>query len=88
MQTVTQTVNDLFFAVAVRDVQIPVWTLAKGAAIGVLAALIGAAVPAWEATSVPPAGALERSNVEERTRRLLPWLSRWPQSGSLCSVRC
>jgi putative ABC transport system permease protein len=75
VQAVTQTVNDLFFVVAVRDVQIPVWTLAKGAAIGVLAAMIGAAVPAWEATSVPPAGALRRSNVEERTRRLLPAIS-------------
>ncbi len=75
VQAVTQTVNDLFFVVAVRDVQIPVWTLLKGAAIGVLAALIGAAVPAWEATSVPPAGALRRSNVEERTRRLLPVIS-------------
>ena len=75
VQMVTQTVNDLFFAVAVREVELPVWTLAKGAAIGVLAALIGAAVPAWEATSVPPAGALKRSNIEERTRRLLPWLA-------------
>jgi putative ABC transport system permease protein len=75
VEAVTQTVNDLFFVVAVRDVQIPVWTLLKGAAIGMLAALIGAAVPAWEATSVPPAGALRRSNVEERTRRLLPVIS-------------
>jgi putative ABC transport system permease protein len=75
VQAVTQTVNDLFFVVAVREVQIPLFTLLKGAAIGVLAALIGAAVPAWEATSVPPAGALRRSNVEERTRRLLPLIS-------------
>jgi putative ABC transport system permease protein len=75
VEAVTQTVNDLFFVVAVREVQIPVWTLLKGAAIGMLAALIGAAVPAWEATSVPPAGALRRSNVEERTRRLLPVIS-------------
>jgi putative ABC transport system permease protein len=75
VQAVTQTVNDLFFVVAVREMQIPFWTLLKGAAIGVLAALIGAAVPAWEATSVPPAGALRRSNVEERTRRLLPAIS-------------
>jgi putative ABC transport system permease protein len=75
VDAVTQTVNDLFFVVAVREVQIPVFTLLKGAAIGVLAALIGAAVPAWEATSVPPAGALRRSNVEERTRRLLPAIS-------------
>ncbi len=75
VQLVTQTVNDLFFVVAVREVEIPLLTLLKGTAIGLLAALIGAAVPAWEATSVPPAGALRRSNVEERTRRLLPLIS-------------
>jgi putative ABC transport system permease protein len=75
VQLVTQTVNDLFFVVAVREIAIPPATLLKGALIGVAAALIGAAVPAWEATSVPPAGALRRSNVEERTRRLLPAVS-------------
>lgn len=75
VQMVTQTVNDLFFVVAVRSLEIPVFTLAKGAAIGVAAALVGAAVPAWEATSVPPAGALMRSNVEERTQGRLPWVS-------------
>jgi putative ABC transport system permease protein len=72
---VTQTVNDLFFVVAVREIDIPLFTLVKGAAIGVAAALIGAAVPAWEATSVPPAGALKRSDVEERTRQLMPLLT-------------
>ncbi|HHW85738.1 MAG TPA: FtsX-like permease family protein [Chloroflexi bacterium] len=75
VQLVTQTVNDLFFVVAVREIEIPVFTLIKGAAIGLAAAAIGAAFPAWEATSVPPAGALKRSNIEERTRRVLPWLS-------------
>ena len=75
VQLVTQTVNDLFFVVAVREVQIPAWTLVKGGVIGLLAALIGAAAPALEATSVAPAGALKRSNVEERTRRLLPWIT-------------
>ena len=75
VQLVTQTVNDLFFVVAVRDFDVPWLTLVKGTVIGVAAALIGAAVPAWEATSVPPAGALKRSNVEERTRQALPWVS-------------
>jgi putative ABC transport system permease protein len=75
VQLVTQTVNDLFFVVAVREVQIPPWTLVKGAFIGVAAALVGAFMPALEATSVAPAGALKRSDVEERTRRILPWVS-------------
>ncbi|MEZ4555235.1 MAG: hypothetical protein R2854_02060 [Caldilineaceae bacterium] len=59
VQLVTRTMNDLFFVVAVREIDIPTWTLVKGAAIGIGAALLGAAVPALEATSVPPAGALQ-----------------------------
>ena len=75
VQLVTQTINDLFFVVSVREIEIPAFTLFKGALIGVLAALVGAAIPAWEATSVPPAGALKRSSVEDRARALLPWIS-------------
>lgn len=75
VQMVTQTVNDLFFVVSVREITLPTWTLVKGALIGVCAALFGALLPAYEATSAPPAGALKRSNVEERTNRILPWLT-------------
>ncbi len=75
VQAVTQTVNDLFFVVAVRDVGIPVWTLVKGVFSGLAAALVAAVVPAYEATSVPPAGALKRSDVEEKVRGALPWVS-------------
>ncbi|MCB0089104.1 MAG: FtsX-like permease family protein, partial [Caldilineaceae bacterium] len=46
VRLVTQTVNDLFFVVAVREVDIPTFTLIKAAVIGILAALIGAAMPA------------------------------------------
>jgi putative ABC transport system permease protein len=72
---VTQTVNDLFFVVAVRDVDIPTWTLVKGVLSGMAAAIVAAIVPAYEATSVPPAGALKRSDVEEKVRTVLPWIS-------------
>ncbi|MCB0106659.1 MAG: ABC transporter permease, partial [Caldilineaceae bacterium] len=75
VQLVTQTVNDLFFVVAVREVAIPVFTLVKGSVIGVLAALFGAAIPALEAMSVAPAGALKRSDIEDRARTALPWVS-------------
>ncbi|HMN28436.1 MAG TPA: ABC transporter permease [Caldilineaceae bacterium] len=80
VQLVTQTINDLFFVVAVREVEIPLWTMVKGGVIGVAAALLGAAIPAYEATNAPPAGALQRSHIEERTRRALPWVS----VGALC----
>jgi len=75
VQLVTQTVNDLFFVVAVREIDIPLFTLLKGGLIGIFAALLGAAIPALEATSVEPAGALKRSNIEDRTRQALPWIS-------------
>ncbi len=74
VQLVTRTINDLFFVVSVREIDVPPATLIKGAAIGVAAAVTAAALPALEATSVPPAGALQRSNVEERTRAMLPWV--------------
>ncbi|NJN83153.1 MAG: ABC transporter permease, partial [Caldilineaceae bacterium] len=72
VQMVTQTINDLFFVVSVRSVDIPLWTLVKGAAVGIFAALLGALLPALEATGVPPAGALQRSSVEDRARQTLP----------------
>lgn len=75
VQLVTQTVNDLFFVVAVREVDIPLFTLVKGSVIGILAALFGAAIPALEAMSVAPAGALKRSDIEDRARTALPWVS-------------
>lgn len=75
VSAVTQTVNDLFFVVAVRDISIPLWTLVKGGVSGMAAALVAAAIPAWEAAGVPPAGALKRSDVEQRVLALLPWIS-------------
>ena len=75
VQAVTQTINDLFFVVAVRNADIPVWTLAKGAFSGVGAALLAALLPSLEATSVPPAGAVLRSSIEQKARRALPRLT-------------
>ncbi len=75
VQAVTQTINDLFFVVAVRNADIPIWTLAKGALSGVGAALLAALLPAIEATSVPPAGAILRSGIEQKARRALPRLT-------------
>ena len=69
---VTQTVNDLFFVVSVRETSVDWITLVKGALVGLSAAVIGATAPALEATSVPPTGAMMRSGAEERVRRLLP----------------
>ena len=69
VQLVTQTINDLFFVVTVRGVQIPLDSLVKGSLLGTLATLATAALPAWEAASVPPRAALSRSGLESKARR-------------------
>lgn len=72
VRLVTQTINDLYFVLSVRELAIPAATLAKGAAVGVAATLLAALAPAWEATSTPPRAVLTRSSLETRLRRALP----------------
>jgi putative ABC transport system permease protein len=69
VRMVTQTINDLFFVVTVRGVQIPASSLVKGTLLGVVATLLTAIPPAWEAASVPPRAALTRSGLESKTQR-------------------
>ncbi len=69
---VAQTINDLYYAVTVREVALDAGGLLKGFGLGVGAALLAALPPAYEATSIPPVGVLKRSNIEQRVRRLLP----------------
>jgi putative ABC transport system permease protein len=71
VQLVTQTINDLFFVVTVRGVQIPLASLVKGGLLGIFATLAAAALPAWEAASVPPRAALSRSGLETKARRAI-----------------
>lgn len=76
VRLVTQTINDLFFVVNVRGVQIPISSLVKGFLLGVFATLLTAAPPAWEAASVPPRVALSRSGLESKAQhaiRLAAW---------------
>ena len=61
---ITQTINDLFFVVSVRQLTIPASVLFKGALLGIFATLAAAIVPALEATSVSPKSAMTRSTVE------------------------
>lgn len=72
---VTQTINDLYFTVTVSDVTIDLFSLAKGLTLGILSALLAAALPAYEASSVPAVTVLQRSDLEDRVRRLLPRLN-------------
>jgi putative ABC transport system permease protein len=72
VRLVTQTINDLYFVITVRDLAVPAWTLAKGAALGIGATLLAAVAPAFEATQAPPRAVLTRSALEARLRRALP----------------
>lgn len=72
---VTQTINDLYYAVSVRSVAVEPLALVKGFALGLLASLVAALAPAYEATNIPPVTALKRSNIEQRVQHLLPWVA-------------
>ena len=72
---ITQTINDFYFVVNVRGVTVPPFTLLKGLVVGLAAALFAALLPAWEAMRTAPNASLKRSNLESRTRQLLPWLA-------------
>ena len=71
---VSQTINDLFFVTTVQNIPLPVNSLLKGFALGVLATVITAAFPAWEAASVPPRTALSRANLESKAQKAVHWL--------------
>lgn len=69
VRMVTQTINDLYFVISVQGVQVPVTSLLKGVGLGVIATLLSAAPPAWEAASVSPRSALLRSGLEKKAER-------------------
>jgi putative ABC transport system permease protein len=69
IQAVSQTINDLYFVVTVQEIGIPTSSLVKGALLGILATVLAAAPPAWEAASVPARAALSRSGLEGKARR-------------------
>ena len=69
---VTQTINDLYFVLSVRELALPLPTLLQGAALGLGATLLAALAPAFEATAAPPRAVLTRSALEARLRRALP----------------
>ena len=72
---VTQTINDLYFAVSVRSVEIGAGTWSKGVLLGLAISAVAALAPAVEAMSVAPRSALARSELESRLHRALPWVS-------------
>ena len=72
---VSQTMNDLYFTSTVQATGISIVSLLKGAVAGILATVITAGLPAWEAASVSPRAALSRSGLENKTRRIVVWMA-------------
>jgi putative ABC transport system permease protein len=72
LRLVAQTINDLYFVVSVRGLDLSPASFLAGAAIGAGATLAAALAPALEATLMPPRAVLSRSLLEARLRRALP----------------
>ena len=73
LDLVTRSLNDHYFIVAVSDVHPDALALLKGFVLGVGTGLVGAALPALDATRVSPRVASLQSAHEARSRRLLPF---------------
>ena len=76
IQLVSQTINDLYYVVNVRETAITLAVLAKAFALGIFGSLLAGTIPALEAARVEPVSALRRSDLEQRVRVLIPGLSR------------
>jgi putative ABC transport system permease protein len=69
---VTRTINDLYFVLSVRGLDLDPWILARGAALGIGATVAAALAPTIEAASTRPRAVLARSSLEARARRSVP----------------
>lgn len=72
VRLVTRTINDLYFAVTVRELVIAPEILAAGIVLGIGTTLLAALAPAFEATRATPTTALQRSALEARHHHLAP----------------
>jgi len=72
VQLVSQTINDLYFVLNVRELQITPFSFFKGFLLGVGASFFSALKPAREATSAPPRVVISRSILESKTRKKIP----------------
>ncbi|MCX7735689.1 MAG: FtsX-like permease family protein [Candidatus Kapabacteria bacterium] len=66
---VTQSINDLYFVITVRDIYVSQETILKTVFLGILATVISALKPAYESTKTPPRLVVLRSFVESEYKR-------------------
>jgi putative ABC transport system permease protein len=72
---ISQTINDLYYVVSVREVYISPVIIAKGIALGIFATLLSAIKPAREASAVHPRSAMMRSEQESSLLKKVPVMS-------------
>ncbi len=82
VELVTRTINDVYFVLTVQNVGLPVGSLVKGGLLGLLATLMAATFPAWEAAAASPRSALSRAGLESKARRVAGW-SAWAGVGGI-----
>lgn len=70
VELVLRTIGDLYFSTAVRPVPPSPMLYVEGVAVGVGTSLAAAALPALEATRVPPRVAMSRAALERAARRI------------------
>lgn len=75
LHLVTRTINDLFFTLDVRRLDVSLLSIIKTVAVGLFAALLATLAPAREAANSPPVTLTRRSSLETRTHKLIPLLS-------------
>ncbi len=75
LQLVLRTVSELYYSLHVTAFWADPLSLLKGIALGLAAALLAAAAPAWEAARSAPVSVQQRVVVEQRQRARVGWRS-------------
>lgn len=75
VSAISQTISDLYFRVNVQEVSLEPVVLIKGLVIGISASVFAAVVPALDAINTAPAGAVRRSDVEQKAQKMLPYVT-------------
>ncbi len=75
VRLISQTINDLYFVVTVRQTSLSLVSALKGVGLGLAAGTAAALGPAYEAASVPSITAMQASTLEDRMRRHVPALT-------------
>ena len=72
IKLISQTINDLYFVLEINKTYLPLTTVIKGFFCGVFAALMGALLPAYQASNIAPVQLTRRSQQETSFKIFYP----------------